>query len=62
MWDSFSKPRVVVWSWLVNATKGVQYLKGMIRSQDMQKIEIPGLISGIGLIIGTIVILLYSIH
>ena len=60
MWDSFSKLGIVVLPWQESATKDRQYLKGMIRSRIMQKMEIPGLVTGIGLIIGTIVILLYS--
>jgi len=58
--DTFSKPRIVVGHWQ-SATKDLQYLKGMIRSPIMQKMEIPGLVLGIGLIIGTIVLVLYTI-
>lgn len=59
--DTFSKPRIVVGPWQESTTKELQYLKGMIRSPIMQKMEIPGLVSGIGLIIGTIVLVLYTI-
>lgn len=52
---------MVVWSWQESATKGVQYLKGMIRSPIMQKREIPGLVSGIGLIVVTIVLIVFMV-
>ena len=52
---------VVIRPWQESTTNDLPYLKEMIRSPIMQKMEIPGLVTGIGLIIGTIVILLYSI-
>ena len=36
--------------------------KKMIQSLIMQKMEIPGLVTGIGLILGTIVLLVYTIQ
>jgi len=62
MWDSFSKLGIVVWPWQESATKALPYLKAMIRNAIMRKMEIPGLVSGLGLIIGTIVLILYAIH
>ena len=43
------------------ATKDLTYLKGMIRSPTMQKMEIPGLVTGIVLIIATIVLVVFTI-
>ena len=57
MRDTFSKYRIVVRHWKESATKDYQYLKGMIPSRSMQKMEIPGLVAGIGLIIITIVLI-----
>lgn len=59
--DTFSKPRIIVGPRQESATKDLQYLKGMIRSPIMQKMEIPGLVSGIGLIIATIFLVMYTI-
>ena len=62
MWDSFSKLGIVVWPWQESGTKALPYLKAMIRNAIMRKMEIPGLVSGLGLIIATIVLVLYTIH
>jgi hypothetical protein len=49
VWDIFSKLGIVNRPWQVRTSKGVQYLKGMIRSQIMQKREgfLIALISGL---------------
>ena len=47
--------------WQERATKDLQYLKEMIPNRSMQKIEIPGLVTGIRLIITTIVIMVFMI-
>ena len=65
MWDSFSKLGIVVWPWQERATgtyDTTPYLKAMIRNAIMRKMEIPGIVSGLGLIIGTIVLMLYTFH
>ena len=58
----FFQIRIVVGPWQESATKDLTYLKKMIQSLIMQKMEIPGLVTGIGLILGTIVLLVYTIQ
>jgi hypothetical protein len=62
IWETLAKHRIVVWPREESVTKALPYLKAMLRNAIMRKMEIPGLVSGLGLIIGTIVLILYTIH
>ena len=44
-----------------SAAKELPYLKEMIPSRSMQKMEIPGLVAGIGVIVVTIVLMAITI-
>ena len=62
MWDTLAKHGIVVMPGQKSSTKDLPYLNEITPSRIMQKMEIPGLVTGIGLIIGTIVLLVYTIH